>query len=334
MDKRYQVFVSSTFADLKEERQRVTQTLMEMDCIPAGMELFPAADEEQWTFIKRIIADCDYYILIIGGRYGSLTPDGISYTEKEYEYAISIGLKVLAFVHESPEELPEKKLDIEPELREKLDSFRDKVTSNRLVKFWTTPAELPGIVALSLAKTIKLYPAVGWIRAQNIASDEVLADLNVLRKTNDSLRDKLRRLEQLNAPPDLALATLDENFELTISWETLGRYASKYQESVTSTWAELFAIIGPSLIEHPNNKNVSTMLADALYRKHTDKSESPYNVSIVKHDLETIRLQLTTHGLLKAEYKKSTNGGMSLFWMITPKGQNHLLKLRTVKTSR
>ncbi|MCR9883896.1 DUF4062 domain-containing protein, partial [Vibrio alginolyticus] len=75
MEKRYQVFVSSTFADLQEERQQVIQALMEMDCIPAGMELFPATDEEQWEFIKRIIDDCDYYLLIIGGRYGSVSSD-------------------------------------------------------------------------------------------------------------------------------------------------------------------------------------------------------------------------------------------------------------------
>lgn len=53
MDKRYQVFISSTYTDLKDERQNVTQALMEMDCIPAGMELFPAVDEEQWEFIKK-----------------------------------------------------------------------------------------------------------------------------------------------------------------------------------------------------------------------------------------------------------------------------------------
>src|SRR4051794_2675392 len=103
MDKRYQVFVSSTYADLKDERRKVIQTLMEMDCIPSGMELFPAADEEQWEFIKKVIDDCDYYLLILGGRYGSTTPEGISYTEKEYDYAISRGLKVLAFPHEDPD---------------------------------------------------------------------------------------------------------------------------------------------------------------------------------------------------------------------------------------
>ena len=93
MEKRYQVFVSSTYADLQDERQRVIQALMEMDCIPAGMELFPAADEEQWEFIKRVIDDCDYYLLIIGGRYGSTTADGVSYTEREYDYAVASVLR-------------------------------------------------------------------------------------------------------------------------------------------------------------------------------------------------------------------------------------------------
>jgi len=63
MSTRYQVFVSSTYADLKNVRSRVIQTLLELDCIPAGMELFPAADEEQWQFIRRVIDDCDYYIV-------------------------------------------------------------------------------------------------------------------------------------------------------------------------------------------------------------------------------------------------------------------------------
>jgi len=98
MDKRYQVFVSSTYTDLKDERRAIIQTLIEMDCIPAGMELFPAADEEQFQFITRIINDCDYYILIIGGKYGSTTSDGLSYTEREYGYAREIGMKVLSFI--------------------------------------------------------------------------------------------------------------------------------------------------------------------------------------------------------------------------------------------
>ena len=90
-DKRYQVFVSSTYDDLQDERKEVMQALLELDCIPAGMELFPASSEDQWSLIKRVIDDCDYYILIIGGRYGSVGPDGISYTQMEFEYALKQG---------------------------------------------------------------------------------------------------------------------------------------------------------------------------------------------------------------------------------------------------
>ena len=85
MDKRYQVFVSSTYTDLLEARQEVMQVLLELDCIPAGMELFPAADDDQWTLIKRAIDDCDYYIVIIAGRYGSSGPEEKSFTQLEYE---------------------------------------------------------------------------------------------------------------------------------------------------------------------------------------------------------------------------------------------------------
>src|SRR4051794_35054859 len=98
-DKRYQVFVSSTYIDLKEERRAVTEAIMEMDHFPAGMELFPAFDEEQFSFIKKIIDDSDYYILIVGGRYGSVDENGISYTEKEFDYAVSQGIKVIVLIH-------------------------------------------------------------------------------------------------------------------------------------------------------------------------------------------------------------------------------------------
>ena len=105
-DKRYQVFVSSTYDDLQDERKEVMQALLELDCIPAGMELFPASSEDQWSLIKRVIDDCDYYILIIGGRYGSVGPDGISYTQMEFEYALKAGKPIISFIHKNPASIP------------------------------------------------------------------------------------------------------------------------------------------------------------------------------------------------------------------------------------
>ena len=102
MEKRYQVFISSTYADLQDERQEVIQALLELDCISAGMELFPAASDDQWTLIKQVIDDCDYYRVIVAGRYGSIGHDGLSYTELEYRYANDTGKPIIGFVQKIP----------------------------------------------------------------------------------------------------------------------------------------------------------------------------------------------------------------------------------------
>ncbi|MBR3924332.1 MAG: DUF4062 domain-containing protein, partial [Kiritimatiellae bacterium] len=136
-EKKYQFFISSTYEDLKEERNRLFWAVLKKKHIPIGMELFGAVDEEQMIYIKRLIDDCDCYVILLGGRYGSVNKDGISYTEQEYEYAVSKGLKIIALVHKDPESLPPEKRDNSEELRKKFMVFRKKVLgANRLAAQW------------------------------------------------------------------------------------------------------------------------------------------------------------------------------------------------------
>jgi len=84
--KRLQVFVSSTFSDLKDERQAAVEAILTAGHIPAGMELFTSGDESQMDVIKQWIEESDVYLLILGGRYGSIEPKtGKSYIQLEYE---------------------------------------------------------------------------------------------------------------------------------------------------------------------------------------------------------------------------------------------------------
>ncbi|MCS6046581.1 DUF4062 domain-containing protein [Klebsiella pneumoniae subsp. pneumoniae] len=170
MDKRYQVFVSSTFADLEEERQEVMQALLELDCMPAGMELFPATNSDQWSLIKKIIDDSDYYIVILAGRYGSIGPDGISYTEMEYRYALETGKPVIGFIHKDKSNLPAKRCESNPESVEKLKAFEELVKT-KLCRFWESPAELGSQVSRSLIRLIKECPAIGWVKGNLVTND-------------------------------------------------------------------------------------------------------------------------------------------------------------------
>ncbi len=202
---RYQVFVSSTYTDLKEERRAVSRAILSLGHFPAGMELFPATDDEQFEYIKSIIDNCDYYLLIIGGSYGSLTKDGISYTEKEYEYAVSKKIPVCAFVHSDTGSLMAKDVDHDPELKTKLDDFRSKVTSGKIVKFWDGSDNLEAHALLALTNAINTKPQIGWKRGDIESSRETLEQidrlnqrLNRLYNDNFELRNELRQYKDIS----------------------------------------------------------------------------------------------------------------------------------------
>lgn len=175
-----------------------------MGYIPLGMESFPATNEEQFRYIQKVVDDCDYYILIIGGRYGSVTEDGISYTEKEYDYAVSKGKVVLTFVHESPDNFPANVVDDSKKLRKKLENFRDKATKGRIVKFWRGKDQLGYQAMTSLHQAVDNYPAVGWVRGDFQDTKEVSeefrraeSELFHLKHEVSDLRKKMSELDSL-----------------------------------------------------------------------------------------------------------------------------------------
>ncbi len=204
MNKKYSIFVSSTFSDLKEERETIRKLIIDMGYIPLGMESFPATNGEQFRYIQKVIDDCDYYILVIGGRYGSVNDKGISYTENEYDYARSKGKFVLAFVHEAPGEFPARVLDDSPDIKAKLDAFREKVIKDQIVKFWKSKEQLGYHAMTSLHQAVDSYPAVGWVRGDFKDNKEVSdefrraeSELFHLKHEVTDLRKKIAEYENL-----------------------------------------------------------------------------------------------------------------------------------------
>ena len=169
--KRYQIFISSTYTDLQSERQAVLQSVLKLRHIPVGMEHFVSTNEEQFNYIKRLLDETDYYILIIGNRYGSQADDGISYTEKEFDYAVNLGIPVIACIHSNPDILPVNKSDTRSKAKQKLSKFRNKVMNHRMVSkiSWDSPSALSAEVAVALVNTINDYPRSGWERVVSCA---------------------------------------------------------------------------------------------------------------------------------------------------------------------
>lgn len=193
IEKKYQIFISSTFKDLKTARLKVRDAILSMYHFPVGMEMFGALDEDQWEVIKRDIDASDYYVLIIGKMFGSEVPgEGISYTQKEYRYAVEKGIPVLAFLMKDDVDVAKSFQETEAKRIKKLKEFRKEVETRRTVSYWSNPDELAGQVISSLARQIVRKSRPGWIRASEFDIEKSHAELL-------ELTEKVRELESENA---------------------------------------------------------------------------------------------------------------------------------------
>lgn len=214
---KYQVFLSSTYSDLVDERESIIKAILEMYHIPIGMEMFSAEDEDQWEIIRRTIEVSDYYVLVLGLRYGSKTSEGISFTQKEYEYALEKNIPILAFVMKDTVSLSKDKRD--DDLSE-INKFRELVlTNSKMAQFWETKDQLIKSVSISLMKQIMQKLGVGWIRGDKASADEALSkELTALSKENRELREKVVDLESKISSklPDIEIdivpPAIDEKF--------------------------------------------------------------------------------------------------------------------------
>lgn len=190
MKRKLQVFVSSTFTDLIEERQAAVSAILKAGHIPAGMELFTAADRSQMDIIKNWIDESDVYMLILGGRYGSIEPTtGKSYTELEYDYAVEQGKALFAVVIK--EEALEKKVKehgtdfLERDEPKSLSEFKKKVLSN-ISSFFEDVKDIRLCVHESLSDFSANRKLKGWVSADEIIDTHDLAE--EIKKLNEENR--------------------------------------------------------------------------------------------------------------------------------------------------
>ncbi len=328
MEKKYQIFISSTFADLEEERKEVMEAILNLDCFPAGMEMFPAADIEQFEYIKTIIDQSDYYILIIAGRYGSVAEDGKSYTEKEYEYAKEQGIPVLVFVKKDIDNLLVSQTDNNLNLKEKLLNFRKSAMQNRLAKYWNDKMELKYNVHDSLSKAFKLNPRAGWIKGDTATDIKTLKELEKIREKNFKLQEENDKLKEILLEKDEVENISQEDDEITIRCK-YGNSDSIYTEEFNIPWNNLFALAGPSLVA-AQAINQSKNIFDKAMKRYTNK-ERYYYFNINEDDFNTIKIQFDALGLIKYFVANKVGGGVAEFMQLTNKGRE---KLKLLKIKR
>lgn len=208
MEKRLQVFLSSTFNDLKVEREEIMKTLLKLKCLPAGMEFFPATGESQLEYILPIIDESDIYIIIIAGKYGTIGSDGFSYTEIEFDYAVKKKKPILAFIHQDISALTGDKTESDSLKRKKLLKFISKVKSGRIVNFWSNKSDLVTQITTSLSISIQNSSSLGWVRFIDVTNEyqkrEKSIDFDEVKDIKEKvIYYKMLKLESIEETPKI-----------------------------------------------------------------------------------------------------------------------------------
>lgn len=317
MTPKYQVFVSSTYEDLRAERDQVIRAVLEMGHIPVGMEMFSAADEEQWKIIKRHIDESDYYVVIVAHRYGSVV-DGVSYTEKEYDYALSQGVPVIGFILDSSAPWPKDRVDTDQAKVVALEAFKQKLR-RKPIGIWSSSQDLYGRVSIAFIKLITANPRPGWVRAVGIAGPEVMGELARLSSENARLRTAVDVAAQQASQDSAAryrdvLQTMSRIKLVPSVWF---RGEQNWMSVEPTTLYRVFELLGPQLMAEESTKGAATLLSFTFASGKLLRPEWPMPWNLLNAWLTDLVALAVVEPSQRKHHVKDTEK----YWTLTPFGR-------------
>ena len=332
-ERKYQVFVSSTYTDLQEARQEVMQGLLALGMIPTGMELYPTEQNNQWPLIQKVISECDYYVVLVGGRYGTLSPMGLSYTHREFIYAATKKKPVIALLHDHPELLGPQAREQTREGEVRLADFRQLLQQKCLFRFWNTPGELGQVIKKAFPAMIKEHPAPGWVRAGQVTDLESQREVQELRRR---IRELEQEVEEHNAgyrPPLDSLARGNDPVALQYSCNVYVKGDCKVVMAETRlSWDQVFACVAPQMLHEVPEGVIRQALeeyisASALkdVQGQIPKAHAVRNVVLSTTSFNQVKIHLRALGLIRKSPRRE--GQKEIHWQLTPLGDRTMTEV-------
>lgn len=193
MIKKLQVFISSTFEDLENEREKLVLSILKTRNIPSGMELSSGANEKTLNVIYEWIDESDIFVLLIGGKYGSIcNGTDKSFTELEYEYAKSVSKPIIVL------SLTDKYLDkkiknydlsawdvYENNYKQKMDEFKKRATGNNFSLIINSLSEIDSKLFSAIDSIKNKYSIQGWVKVNDVIDGIVV---NFFQYSNSAIK--------------------------------------------------------------------------------------------------------------------------------------------------
>ncbi|MCY1144750.1 HEAT repeat domain-containing protein [Actinoplanes sp. Pm04-4] len=143
------VYVSATYEDLKECRDRVATAIRRLGMQDVAMESYVAESRRPLDRCLTDVRRCDVYVGIFAWRYGFVPPGhDRSITELEYEAAVEAGKPRLIFLLHEDSPWPRKYVDRDPDA---IENLRRRLADELLCGMFTDPAHLAELATAALA---------------------------------------------------------------------------------------------------------------------------------------------------------------------------------------
>ncbi len=329
----YQVFLSATYLDLIEARRQVYEVLPELHCLPVVFRDHDGSERAHWQQVRASIDACDYVLLLLGSRYGTLTASGVSRTHQEIVYAQHKQKPVLVLMHENPGQRPAAWQEATPEGRLRFQEFRATMARGMVVT-WNEVEDLALTLRTTMAQLIQAKPARGLLPA--LPQDEEL---------KDKLRQAQMRIAQLETEREQwltgqvrleSLAQGEDKVEVSYQANV---YAGGHCEITNLrsrlSWNELFLMIAPHLGEAQPEQLLHDRLAEGLRvagladaQKVRAKAHAMTDVRLSDLSFSAIRVQLRSLGLITRLRDSRAAGDPQ--WKLTALGEQHMTRILLV----
>ena len=337
-DKRYQVFVSATYTDLREERSALLQALPALGCLPATVEAHTQSLSTMVNIRKRI-DDSDYYILLVGSRYGSLMPSGVSYTHMEYVYAATKQKPILVLMHETPETRPLELQEQNIEGKLKFSDFRKVLQRERdNIIYWRDSRDLVSTLHNAIPALIRKHPTAGWVRVGQSSGANPQ-----LEKENETLKKRVQELEQEREKWLSSTASSTENLAkgeelFDIQYRCKAYAGGNCQDVMAKTrlsWNELLVSFGPYLLQPQTEELMVAKINERLQKGALAEVQADYPKTHAVVDIQmtplcfnTVKMQFRTLGLVQ---KVTRDNDQRLWWQLSAIGERTLANVMSVR---
>ena len=324
LDKRYQVFISTSGAEMQPERIILSQTLVGMGFFSWGLEQRTPLNT---AFARRQIDDCDYVVILLGSQYGEQSVSGVGYMHLEYIYAVTKQKPIIVFMHDDPASRESALHDAKPELQEKFKEFRqllqqevDQVFTYRSLR------DLEMAVRFNMPQMLERYPVTGWVRPQNTQAlhDEI-----------DQLKAKVAQLERdggtTEVDPFLSLPKVAMHEIFSFEYRMHAYQDGNFKEIKVHkklTWAQLLALLGSTFVnptpeeffsKRMNEYLNETGLQDA--RVQMPRAHAVARAQMNIRALHSLKIQMRQNDWI---VPSGRDDRQRMLWQITPKAQKLL----------